>query len=98
MCFRGASEFVRMWHRHHQPPQGHVFSVGAADRAAVLRAVAIVGRPVARYPGNGTTLDVTSLARALAANVCRVSRSCGTRLVRMPSGDTRGPCATDATT
>ncbi|MFI9228665.1 XF1762 family protein [Streptomyces rimosus] len=60
--FRDASEFVRMWHRHHQPPQGHVFSVGVADAAAVLRAVAIVGRPVARYLDDGTTLEVTRLA------------------------------------
>ncbi|MFK8848441.1 XF1762 family protein [Streptomyces sp. Ac-502] len=60
--FRDAVEFVRMWHRHLQPPQGHIFSVGAADEAGILRAVAIVGRPVARYLDNGTTLEVTRLA------------------------------------
>ncbi|MEU7158470.1 XF1762 family protein [Streptomyces chrestomyceticus] len=60
--FRDAAAFVRMWHRHHRPPQGHVFSVGAADGTGVLRAVAIVGRPVSRYLDNGATLEVTRLA------------------------------------
>ncbi|MEU7258549.1 XF1762 family protein [Streptomyces rimosus] len=61
--FRKAAEFVRMWHRHHQPPQGHIFSVGVADEAGILRAVAIVGRPVSRHLDNGTT------ARVLRAGV-----------------------------
>ncbi|WP_435844622.1 XF1762 family protein [Streptomyces chrestomyceticus] len=60
--FRDAAAFVQMWHRHHRPPQGHVFSIGAADDSGVLRAVAIVGRPVARYLDNGSTLEVTRLA------------------------------------
>ncbi|MGW7337631.1 XF1762 family protein [Streptomyces sp. NPDC054808] len=48
---REAKEFVRLWHRHHPPPTGQIFSLGAADEAGILRAVALVGRPVAPPPG-----------------------------------------------
>ncbi|HWM95537.1 MAG TPA: XF1762 family protein [Streptosporangiaceae bacterium] len=60
--FRDAAAFVAMWHRHHQPPVGMVFAVGAADTDGVLHGVAIVGRPVARLFDNGQTLEVTRTA------------------------------------
>lgn len=60
--FRDAAAFVAMWHRHHQPPVGMVFAVGAADGEGVLHGVAIVGRPVARLLDNGQTLEVTRTA------------------------------------
>ncbi|WP_433549105.1 XF1762 family protein [Streptomyces sp. CA-294286] len=59
---REAKEFVRTWHRHHPPPVGQIFAVGAADDAGTLRAVAVVGRPVARHLDDGTTLEVTRTA------------------------------------
>ncbi|MFD4592880.1 XF1762 family protein [Streptomyces rubiginosohelvolus] len=59
---RQAKEFVRTWHRHHPPPAGQIFAVGAADDTGVLRAVAIVGRPVARHLDDGGTLEVTRTA------------------------------------
>ncbi|MFJ6574064.1 XF1762 family protein [Streptomyces sp. NPDC091292] len=59
---RQAKEFVRTWHRHHPPPAGQIFAVGAADETGVLRAVAIVGRPVARHLDDGATLEVTRTA------------------------------------
>lgn len=59
---RDAKAFVAAWHRHHRPPAGSVFCVGAADDAGVLRAVAMVGRPVARMYDNGQTLEVTRTA------------------------------------
>ncbi|MEU9245376.1 XF1762 family protein [Streptomyces sp. NPDC048385] len=57
-----AKEFVRTWHRRHPPPAGQIFAVGAANAAGVLRAVAIVGRPVARHLDDGATLEVTRTA------------------------------------
>ncbi|GHG80181.1 XF1762 family protein [Streptomyces griseocarneus] len=54
-------EFVAEWHRHHRPPPGAVFTVGAADQHGMLRAVAIVGRPVARHLDDGETLEVTQV-------------------------------------
>ncbi|WP_375256762.1 XF1762 family protein [Streptomyces sp. MNP-20] len=59
---RDAKDFVRTWHRHHAPPPGQIFAVGAADEEGTLRAVAIVGRPVARHLDDGTTLEVTRTA------------------------------------
>ncbi|GAA5070687.1 XF1762 family protein [Streptomyces similanensis] len=59
---KDAKAFVAEWHRHHKPPAGAVFTVGAADQGGVLRAVAIVGRPVARHYDDGQTLEVTRTA------------------------------------
>ncbi|MFF5757337.1 XF1762 family protein [Streptomyces longwoodensis] len=46
---REAKDFVRAWHRHHPPPAGQIFAVGAADETGTLRAMAIVDRPVTRH-------------------------------------------------
>ncbi|HZM84349.1 MAG TPA: XF1762 family protein [Candidatus Limnocylindrales bacterium] len=62
MSFADACAFVAAWHRHHAPPVGHKFSVGVADGDGVLRGVAIVGRPVARYLDDGLTLEVNRTA------------------------------------
>ncbi|MFF0165458.1 hypothetical protein [Streptomyces prasinus] len=34
---REAKDFVRTWHRHHPPPAGQIFAVGAADETGTLR-------------------------------------------------------------
>lgn len=57
-----ANEHVAAWHRHNRPVPGAKFSVGAADEEGVLRAVAIVGRPVARHFDDGLTLEVNRVA------------------------------------
>lgn len=59
---RDARAYVAMWHRHHTPPVGQIFAIGAATDDGVLRGVAIVGRPVARLLDNGQTLEVTRTA------------------------------------
>lgn len=41
-----ANAFVEKHHRHHKKAQGHRFSIGVVDADGVLRACAIVGRPV----------------------------------------------------
>lgn len=56
-------------HRHHTPPQGHKFSVGAA-LGDMLVGVVIVGRPVARGRQDGRTLEVTRLATDGTPNAC----------------------------
>ncbi|WP_028609761.1 XF1762 family protein [Paenibacillus harenae] len=53
-----ACEFVKQFHRHHLPPQGHKFSIAIADKEKVV-GVIMVGRPVARSYDNGRTLEVT---------------------------------------
>lgn len=62
VSFTDACAFVASWHRHHQPPIGHKFSVGVADDAGTLRGVAMVGRPVARHYDDGLTLEVNRTA------------------------------------
>lgn len=57
-----ANEHVAAWHRHNRPVPGAKFCIGAADEGDVLRAVAIVGRPVARHFDDGMTLEVNRVA------------------------------------
>lgn len=59
--FAEASAFVAAHHRHHQPPVGHKFSIGAAA-GDLLVGIAIIGRPVARAFDDGRTLEVTRTA------------------------------------
>ncbi|MFF3786367.1 XF1762 family protein [Streptomyces sp. NPDC001933] len=59
--FREAAAFVRDWHRHHPPPVGQIFAVGAADDHGILRAVVIVGRPVALHLDDRATLEATRM-------------------------------------
>lgn len=58
--FAAAAAFVSQHHRHHTPPIGHLFSIGAY-RGAALVGVVIVGRPVARGRDDGLTAEVTRL-------------------------------------
>ena len=67
VSFATACEFVALHHRHHKPPVGHVFSIGAAD-ADELVGVAMVGRPVARGFDDGLTLEVNRACVADARN------------------------------
>jgi hypothetical protein len=62
VSFADACAFIASWHRHHQPPAGHKFSLGVATEDGVLRGVAMVGRPVARHLDDGSTLEVNRTA------------------------------------
>ncbi len=69
ITYADARDFVTAWHRHHRPPQGHKFSIGAATADGVLHGVAIIGRPVARHYDDGATLEVTRTCTDGSANV-----------------------------
>jgi hypothetical protein len=58
ITYEEACEYVRQYHRHHIPPQGHKFSIAVDDEEKVV-GVIMVGRPVARHLDNGRTLEVT---------------------------------------
>ncbi len=64
-----AKEFVRVHHRHHQPPVGHIVSLAVAMDAEIV-GVAIVGRPVARGLCDGWTAEVTRVATDGTRNAC----------------------------
>lgn len=68
--FAEAAAFVREHHRHHTPPVGHKFSIGASCPAGSLVGVVIVGRPVSRMRDNGLTLEVTRLCTTGEKNAC----------------------------
>lgn len=68
--FDEACAFVAKHHRHHKPPVGHKFSLAVADEADSVRAVCMVGRPVARHLDNGMTLELTRLASDGCPNAC----------------------------
>ena len=62
-----AAAFVSAHHRHHTPPVGHLFSVGAY-RNGQLVGVVIVGRPVSRHRDDGLSAEVTRLCVLLDEN------------------------------
>ena len=59
--FTDACDFVALHHRHHRPPVGMKFCLGAAAGEKLV-GVAIVGRPVARSFDDGKTLEVNRTA------------------------------------
>lgn len=56
--FRDACQFVAIHHRHHGPPRGAKFCIGAAHDDELV-GVIIGGRPIARAYDDGLTLEVT---------------------------------------
>lgn len=81
VTLREARAFVGRVHRHHRPPQGGLFAVAAAD-GDVVRAVVIVGKPVARNLADGWTAEVTRLASDGAANACSMLYQAAWRAAR----------------
>lgn len=68
-----ANALVEAWHRHHQPSQGHRFSLGVIDNDGVLHGAVIVGRPVARLAGSPRdVLEVVRLVTDGTANACSI--------------------------
>lgn len=61
VSFADACEFVAMWHRHNDPPNGHRFSLGVADDDKLV-GVCMVSHPVARSLMDGLTLEVIRTA------------------------------------
>jgi hypothetical protein len=61
ITFADAKAFIVKHHRHHKPPVGLKFCVGAAVGDDLV-GVAVAGRPVARMLDDGRTLEVTRTA------------------------------------
>lgn len=64
-----ACEFISAWHRHHEPPIGFKFALGAAANEVIV-GVATAGRPVARFLDDGLSLEVTRVATDGTPNAC----------------------------
>jgi hypothetical protein len=68
-----ANALVGQWHRHHQPSQGHRFSLGVVDADGVWHGACIVGRPVARLAGSPrAVLEVVRLVTDGTRNACSI--------------------------
>lgn len=86
IAYDEACEYVRQYHRHHIPPQGHKFSIAVSDEEKVV-GVVMVGRPVSRHVDNGRTLEVIrcctdgtkNAASMLYAAAWRAARAMGYR-------------------
>lgn len=63
---RAASRFVDLHHRHHEAPQGGLWSVGAEAGGEIV-GVAIVGWPVSAAMQNGVTAEIRRLCTVAAA-------------------------------
>lgn len=81
ITLREARAFVTRVHRHHKAPQGGLFAV-AASEGDVVRAVVIVGKPVARMLNDGWTAEVTRLASDGARNACSLLYAAAWRAAR----------------
>ncbi len=57
-----ANGHVAAWHRHNDEVVGHLWSTGAVDAEGIMRAVCIVGRPVAKSYDDGDTIEVLRVA------------------------------------
>ncbi len=69
MSYKDACEFVSKHHRHHKPPQGYKFAIGAEVDGELI-GVVIVGRPVGRHDDDGWTCEVTRLCTDGTKNAC----------------------------
>lgn len=76
--FAEAAAFVSEHHRHHTPPVGHLFSIGAFEEGR-LCGVVIVGRPVARARQDGETAEITRLCTDGTKDACSFLYGCAAR-------------------
>ncbi|HZW08125.1 MAG TPA: XF1762 family protein [Phycisphaerales bacterium] len=67
--FTPACEYVHLFHRHHEPPAGHRFSL-AAWRCGLLVGVAIIGRPVSKAWDEERVVEVTRCCVDGTPNAC----------------------------
>jgi hypothetical protein len=70
ISFHAACQHIALWHRHHGPPVGHIFSRGVFLPDWTLVGVATAGRPVSRLLDDGLTVEVTRVATDGTPNAC----------------------------
>lgn len=69
ISFEDAAAYIEQYHRHHDPPTGHKFSIAIADSKSI-RGVAMIGRPISRHMDNGWTLEVNRCCTDGVKNGC----------------------------
>lgn len=83
ITLKEAKEFIGNEHRHHAPPVGHKWSIGA-ELGGKLVGVIVVGRPVARMTATREpqTCEVTRLATDGTKNACSFLYSAAARAAK----------------
>lgn len=69
ITLRDANRYVREYHRHNMPTNGHKFSVACYDGDR-LCGVAIAGQPVARNLDDGLTIEIRRVCTDGTFNAC----------------------------
>lgn len=82
ISFKEANEFVARFHRHHGKMQGCKFCVAVSDENRRIRAVAIIGRPVARHFDDGWTLEVNRVCSDGERNACSMLYAAAWRVAK----------------
>ena len=78
-----ANALVATMHRHHQPAQGHRFSLGVVDDHGQVHGAAIIGRPVARLAGHPSeVLEVVRLVTDGTHNACSILYAAAARAAK----------------
>ena len=78
-----ATEFCRLYHRHHDPSVGHKFSIGLAMMpSGTMYGMVSVGRPVSRGYQDGWTLEATRLTVDSMPNACSMLYAAAWRAAR----------------
>lgn len=57
VTFKEASNFINLYHRHHNATVGCKFCIGLYDNAKLI-GCAVCGRPVSRYYDNGEICEI----------------------------------------
>ena len=68
---RDANQYVREYHRHNIPTNGHKFSIACYDGDR-LCGVAIAGQPVARNMDDGLTIEIRRVCTDGTYNACSI--------------------------
>lgn len=70
ITFREASNYINLYHRHHNATIGCKFCISVIDDDGQLHGVAVCGRPVSRRLDDGYTLEINRVCTDGAKNAC----------------------------
>lgn len=76
-----ANKYVREYHRHNFPTQGHKFSVACYDGDR-LCGVAIAGRPIARNMDDDSTIEIRRVCTDGTYNACSILYGACSRIAK----------------
>lgn len=69
ITLKEASEYVNLYHRHHNATVGCKFAIGCFDNERMV-GCAVCGRPVSRYFDDGLTCEINRVCTDGTKNAC----------------------------